>query len=125
MAGEASRWFEAETAIAPDGDGRWRCRLDGAWNIGENPNGGYALTPVVRAMRELAGMPDPLTVTAHFLRPALADADGGIEGRLVRRGRTAATVTASLRQDGTERLVVLGTFGDLTAGAAEPQIALE
>lgn len=116
--------FADETAIAPDGDGRWCSRLDRAWNIGANPNGGYALTPVLRALRELAGMADPLTVTTHFLRPALADTEAAIEGRLVRRGRTTATVTGTLRQDGAERLVVLSTFGDLASGAPAPAIHL-
>ena len=45
--------FEAETAIAPDGDGSWTTRLAGDWNIGNNPNGGYSLTPVLRALREI------------------------------------------------------------------------
>ena len=116
--------FLAETSVTPDGDGRWRARLDASWNIGETPNGGYALTPVVRALRELAGQPDPLTVTTHFLRPALADADATVEGRLVRSGRSTATVTGALVQDGRERLVVMATFGDVTSGAERPTISL-
>jgi acyl-CoA thioesterase len=116
--------FGDETAVVADGDGRWRCRLDPAWNIGATPNGGYALTPVVRAMRELAGQPDPLAVSAHYVRPSLAGADAVVEARLVRTGRTTATVAASLLQEGTERIVVTATFGDLATGASEPSIPL-
>ncbi len=42
--------FETETAIVPAGDGSWTTRLAGDWNIGKNSNGGYALTPVLRAL---------------------------------------------------------------------------
>lgn len=113
-----------ETAIAPDGPDRWRCRVGAAWSIGATPNGGYVVTPVLRAVRELAGKPDPLTVTTHFLRPAVADADAVVEGRLVRQGRSTATATATLSQDGVTRVAVMATFGDLGTGAAEPAIAL-
>lgn len=116
--------FARETAIVAEGAGRWRCRLDDAWNIGATPNGGYALTPVLRAMRELAGKPDPLAVTAHFLRPARAGTDAVVEGQLLRQGRSTATVTASLVQDDAQRVVVIAAFGDVTTGAAEPNIAL-
>jgi len=104
-------WFDDETAIRVTGDHAWSCHLDRHWNIGETPNGGYALMPVLRALGELAGHPDPLTVTAHFLRPALPDRDGVVEGRTVRRGRTIGTATASLVQDGSERLVAMAAFG--------------
>lgn len=116
--------FARETAVVPAEEGRWRCRLDGAWNIGATPNGGYALSPVVRALGDLAGKPDPLAVSAHFLRPGIADTDAVVEGRLLRQGRTAATASGALIQDGTERIVVLATFGDLATGATEPAIDL-
>ena len=105
--------FEAETAIAPDGDGSWTTRLAGDWNIGNNPNGGYSLTPVLRALRELARKPDPISVTTHFLRPALGDADARIEATLIRSGRTTATARGTLSQEGKDRLVVIAAFGDV------------
>ncbi len=105
--------FEIETAIAPAGDGAWTTRLAGDWNIGKYSNGGYALTPVLRALRELTGRPDPISVTTHFLRPARGDADARIEATLIRSGRTAATARGSLSQEGKERLVVIAAFGDV------------
>jgi acyl-CoA thioesterase len=108
--------FTDETAIEPDGAGRWRCRLTGAWNIGDTPNGGYALIPVLRALRELGGHPDPVSVTVHFVRPCTADADGVIEGRTVRSGRGVGTATATLTQDGTERLLAVAAFGRVRPG---------
>ena len=51
-------------------------RLSAAWSIGANPNGGYAVQPVLRALCDVADRPDPASVTVHYLRPALGDADG-------------------------------------------------
>jgi len=105
--------FETETAIVPNGDGVWTTRLASDWNIGANSNGGYALSPVLRALRELAGQPDPVSVTTHFLRPAVGDADARIETALIRAGRTVATARGSLIQEGKERLVVIAAFGNV------------
>jgi acyl-CoA thioesterase len=105
--------FETETAIVPAGEGSWTTRLAGDWNIGDNSNGGYALTPVLRALRELSGQPDPISVTTHFLRPARGDADAQIEAALIRSGRTTATARGTLTQEGKERLVVIAAFADV------------
>ena len=39
----------------------WSADINRRWNIGNNPNGGYLLAIAVRAMREAAGRPDPLS----------------------------------------------------------------
>ncbi len=113
-------WFDDDTAITRHGDGRWSARLDRSWNIGDNANGGYALTPVLRALRELSGHPDPISVTTHFLRPGKGDTDAEIHAELVRRGRTTATARGELVQEGKERLVMLAAFGDLSVGVGAP-----
>jgi acyl-CoA thioesterase len=105
---------DAETDVRALGDGHYATRLDAAWNIGTNPNGGYALLPALRAMLDVAAHPDPLSVTVHFLRPATADCDADVTARIVRAGRTTTNATASMTQDGTERLVVHAVLGDLT-----------
>ena len=64
-----------------NGDGRYAARLDATWNVGTNPNGGYALTPALRAMLDVAAHPDTLSVTVHFLHPALADRDADVTDR--------------------------------------------
>ncbi len=104
---------EAETAIRLNGDGSYAARLDAAWNIGANPNGGYALMPALRAMLDLVPHPDPLSVTVHFLRPAIADHEAELTAELVRAGRSTSNATATLRQDGALRLVAHAVFGDL------------
>ena len=67
--------IDDETAVRAVGDGSYETRLSANWCIGNNPNGGYAVQPVLRALADLTGRPDPTSVTVHYLRPALADAD--------------------------------------------------
>jgi acyl-CoA thioesterase len=84
---------------------------------GAAPNGGYLLALAARAMREpLPHHPDPVSVTAHFLAPAVAG-EVLVEVEVVRTGRRHATVAATVTQDQREVARLLGTFGDL--GAAD------
>ncbi|MDN3516561.1 thioesterase family protein [Aquisalimonas lutea] len=105
--------FDAETAVTALAPDRWQARLSAAWNIGDNPNGGYMAVPALRAAREAAGLPDPASVTIHYLRPGVAEDDAGITAELVRRGRRAANVTAGMEQQGKERLRLTAVMADL------------
>lgn len=106
--------FEAETAITPTGPGRWSAQAHAAWCIGDAANGGYALTPVLRATAQLAEYPDPLSVTTHFLRPVRGDAPLTVEAESVRVGRSTGVARGVLGQDGRERLMLLAVFGELS-----------
>jgi len=110
---------DAETTVREIGDGRYTARLEAAWNIGANPNGGYALLPALRAMLDVAGHPDPLSLTVHFLRPAAGDCDAEVTASVVRAGRTTTNVSATMTQDGTARLVVHAVLGDLAAATPD------
>lgn len=115
--------FEDETAVVERGD-HWATYLHGAWSIGDNPNGGYALTPVLRVLGGLAGHPDPLSVTTQFLRPAAGDTDGEVRAEAVRVGRTTGVARGTLIQRDTERLVTTAVFGDLSESAGSgPELA--
>ncbi len=105
--------FEKETSIDRVDDGVWETRLSANWNIGTNSNGGYAMSPVIRALRELTGKPDPISVTTHFLRPVQGGTVGRVEATLIRSGRTTSTARGTLSVDGKERLVVIAAFGDV------------
>ncbi len=108
--------FDTETGITALGPGQWQGRLSSAWNIGDNPNGGYMAIPALRAARDVAGLPDPVSVTIHYLRPGLAERDALVNAELVRRGRRTANVTASMTQDDKERLRMVAVMGDLDQG---------
>jgi acyl-CoA thioesterase len=108
--------FDTETAVEPVGEGRWATHLSAGWNIGDNSNGGYALTSVLRAMRSLVPHRDPISATTHFLRPARGDTDAEVRASVVRAGRTVSTLRGSLWQEGKQRLEVLAAFSDLPQG---------
>lgn len=106
--------FLVETEPAAAG-GEWRCSPDAAWNIGDTPNGGYALTPVLRVLGSLGGHADPLSVTTSFLRPVAAGESATIMAEQIRLGRTTTVASGVLAQAETSRLMVVATLGDLDA----------
>lgn len=139
--------FDAETSIEPDGPGRWRATISSSWNINDNPNGGYALTPLLRAMaaetrsvsggsepggpQESAdrqgldgsyGHTDPVSLTTHYLRPALGNQDATITAEVIRTGRRTSTVRGEMVQGGKPRLSAIATFADLAAGSDESTV---
>ena len=107
--------YDRETALTSTGAGRFSTELSSAWNIGENPNGGYLLAPVLQAMQQVSGHPDPLTVTTHYLRPGAAG-PAEIEADALRSGRTVGTVRGRLSQDGRTKLESIAAFTDLDIG---------
>lgn len=110
--------FDDETALTAVGENRFSAHLTSEWNIGDNPNGGYLLAPLLRAMNEVADHPDPLTVTTHYLRPGSGDVDADIEVEPVRIGRTISTMRGRLVQAGKTRIESMAAFTDLAAAAA-------
>ena len=97
-----------------------------AWNIGANPNGGYLLALAAQALRQAApGQPDPLSITAHYLRPGLAGQHCRITTQLLRGGRTLSTLRATLAQAGQPRLELLAAMGRLgEADTAPPPVLM-
>jgi acyl-CoA thioesterase len=109
--------FETDTQVRRV-DGGWEADLHPGWNVGNNPNGGYLLAVVTRAMAGDASATrssslDPLTVTAHYLAPP-APGPIAIRTEVVKPGRSFVTVMAEVTQGDRERLRVLGAFGDLS-----------
>ena len=118
-------WFDDETGIEPLGDGRFATRLTSAWNIGESANGGYALSPVLRSLRDVGGHRDPISVTTHFLRPVQIAGDASpaeVRSDAIRRGRTTSVARGTLVHDARERLTVVAAFGDLGDVSGESDI---
>lgn len=107
--------FDEETTLTPAGDGRWTTELTSNWHIGDNPNGGYLLAPLQKAMGLSAGHPDPLSITTHYLRPGSGDQTAHIEVEEVRKGRTVSTMRGRLIQDGKTRIESIAAFADLSS----------
>ena len=104
------------TAVDRADDGTYVVELDPGWAIAGNPHGGYLMAVVSKAAVDAADSPHALAVSAHFLRPP----HGGpaeVRVEVVKRGRTASTVRATLWQDDKARLDTLITTGRLPQGA--------
>lgn len=114
--------FDAATAVTIEpggagGDGRYAAAISGAYNIGPVPNGGYVMAIALRAI--CARLPGcaPLTLTAHFLRPAQVAA-ARIDVEVIKEGRRYATARARLWQGEHEVVSAIATLVTEGAGAA-------
>lgn len=108
--------FDTLTRLEVAGDGVLVGEIPPRWDIAGNVNGGALLAVAAAGLRRVAGRPDPITVTAHYLAPGR---EGAVEvrGEVVKSGRQFATVAGALRQGERDLLRVLGTFGDRSAMA--------
>lgn len=101
----------ALTAREPGAPGQFEAVADENWTIAGKPNGGYLFAMTARAAAEVAPHKDVLAASAHYLRPP---SPGRVEvaAQVLRSGRSAAQVRATLSQDGktcVEALITLGT----------------
>ncbi len=83
------------------------------WN-GSFVHGGYAMALGSHAMALAAERPDAVTLSAHFLEQVDLQ-PATVHTEVLRRGGRHATVRATLRQDGRDRVVLTGVFGDVAA----------
>jgi hypothetical protein len=108
--------YEFDRAIAVDASGRGR--LHDGWDINGNANGGYMLAVAGNGLRAVAGRPDPVSVTAHYLAPG-RPGDVAVEAQVVKSGKRFATVAGSFSSTDRTLLQLVGTFGDLSGAAAD------
>ncbi len=106
--------FETDTRVEKIADNRFKVLVDPGWNISANPNGGYLVSLVTRAMVAHVSHPDPISITTHYLRPGVANTEGEVQIDVIRTGRTISTVRGTLMQEGKQRLEVIAAFGDLS-----------
>ncbi len=107
--------FAADVHAEPaDADGTWNVSLAERWGVGRNQNGGVLLATASTRLAEVAGQPDPIAVTGHFLGAATAG-PATVRATVVKPGRTYSTATGELWQDDRERVRVVGSYADLQA----------
>jgi hypothetical protein len=118
--------FDEDTAVERVEEDRFGADCRAGWRVVDDvaTNGGYLMAIAARAMAERAGLPDPVTVTAHFLAPPRL---GPLEvvTELVRAGGRHSTIAARLLQDGVEQVRLLGTFGDLSRAEGPTRVLRE
>jgi acyl-CoA thioesterase len=114
MATMTDSLFDTDTRVTPAGEHAYTAHLTDRWHaLGGVPNGGYLLGVSLNALAHALPLPDPVVVSATYLRPAAPGA-AEIGTETVRAGRRVATGEARLTQDGKEIVRTLATFADLT-----------
>lgn len=127
--------YDLDTAVEllgdhPAGGRRYAATVTDRWSaLGGGANGGYLLGICVRAMRdEVArhadGRPDPLVVSAFFLRPGVTG-PAEVHAEAVRVGRRLATAEVRLAQDGKEAVRAVANFADLGAASGRTKMFAE
>lgn len=113
----ARRSFAEVSAVEAHGEGTYEAVVDPDWGVGTNPNGGYLLTMLGRAAVGSAGHDHVITASAHYLHSP----DPGpveIETVVLRKGRTADHVRATMRQDGRPCVEAIVMVGHLDEGTS-------
>lgn len=117
--------FDAATAVHHRADSTtFEMTVDAGWTVGPKPNGGYLLATAARAAGEALALVDsdhrdPLASTAHYL----AAPDPGpaeIVTQVLRTGRSASQIRATIVQDGRACVDATFTMGTLDPEPAKP-----
>ncbi len=115
--------FDRETESRQISENHWQLKLAPHWNIGTNPNGGYLLACLLRAMAKMVPeTPHAIATTTHYLRPGLPDTPADLKVSIMRLGRRTATLTGTMEQDGKPRITCTATFGTID-GNEEDDVA--
>jgi acyl-CoA thioesterase len=103
--------FDKGTAVMRSGEDEFAAELSKDWWVFTGANGGYLASVLLRALTERIDEPERMarSLTVHYLRPPAAG-PATIATRLVRAGRSLATVTATLLQDGEEMALATAAF---------------
>jgi acyl-CoA thioesterase len=112
--------LDADTALEPIGDGRWRGTISTRWWIISGPYGGYIAAMLMRAVILAVDDParQPRSFTVHFLAPP---AEGPVEiaATVERVGGSATAVSLRMEQDGRTLAVALAAASTWKEGTPE------
>lgn len=114
--------FDQDTAVRAVAAGVYEGTITSRWNIGPVPNGGYVLAVGMAALRAALPCPDPLSVTAHYLRPSVPG-PVRITVETIKVGRQYSTAVARMTQAEKETARILATYGDLRRGGGPTHVA--
>ena len=133
VASDVDAW-ERSVEVDPRGDGAFAADLDAGWTVGGGINGGFQMAVVGSALsRVVPGKPDCLTFSAHFLSAGVPG-PAEVRVRVLRDGKSLATVAADLVQADQVRLTVVASMASLAdlpqdadevprpSGAARPPV---
>jgi len=103
--------FDRGTAVTRVADDEYAATLSRDWWVFAGANGGYLAAVLLRAMTERVADPARMarSLTVHYLRPP-AEGPVSVATHVVRQGRSLATVTATMTQEGREVATALAAF---------------
>ena len=103
--------FGRDTAVTRVDDDAFRATLSEDWWVFAGANGGYLAAVLMRALTERLDDPARMarSLTVHYLRPPSAG-PADVATNLVRVGRSLATLTATMTQDGNEVAIATAAF---------------
>ncbi|MGI9584288.1 MAG: thioesterase family protein [Acidimicrobiia bacterium] len=109
--------YEFDEALAATGPNA-EVNLPERWTMGPGfLHGGYLMSVALAAATDTAAHVDPVTMTAHFVRPGKVGT-ATVATRVVKEGQALSTVEADVVQEGKVCVATITTFGDLS-GATE------
>ena len=108
--------FDADTALEPAGELRWRAWAPDHWFVGRGPNGGFLAGLAARAAEAAAGRP-LRSLSLHFVAaPAVGPLE--VSATLERVGRSDSAASVRIEQEGRPMTLALATLGALPAAGA-------
>jgi acyl-CoA thioesterase len=108
--------FEYDDAIDLSG-GNNRATLAQRWTMGPGyAHGGYLMSVALAGAARVSPQPDAVTMSAHFVRPGRVG-PATVPTKLVKAGRSLATVEADIVQNGKVVVTTITTFGDLSSAS--------
>ena len=91
--------FSRAIALTESRPGHYAEQIAEGWDIGGNANGGYLLALAANGLRQHLGRPDPVSITAHYLRPGKVG-PVAVHCETVKEGKRFATARATLEGPG-------------------------
>lgn len=103
--------FDAATAVTRVADDEFATTVSPDWFVFTGPNGGYLASLLLRALSMRLGDPERMarSLTVHYLRPP-SSGPAVVRTSLVRAGRSLATVTGTLEQEGVPVALAVAAF---------------
>jgi acyl-CoA thioesterase len=115
--------YDADSRLTPVSPGRYAATLSSRFNLpGGNVNGGYGMAVCLQGLAAELEHPDPLVVSATYLRQ-VHPGPATVAVERVRGGRRLSVGEARLSQNGVEGLRVVATFADLSAVTGRTHVA--
>ena len=103
--------FDTDTRLSGEGPA-FEALVSDRWNGLAGVNGGYLLALCTQSLGRVLPFPDPLVVSAFFLRPGSCG-PATVRAEVVRTGKTTAFGQASLWRDDKEVVRATAAFTDL------------